>query len=176
MYKLVIFIALFLLPLQLKAHCEYDISFLTKPIEKQQSIALSDKATLHIQQELSKHRVNNAVIASNVTCQVLEGDSFSGDEAEFKKLLNNTVRSLINAEAQDLKVTLVGSDGAVYRGNYPNIEYILSATLSGNEQIIYNLTFVNKPKNESLTVSVSGNIINKELLEREFARILSSLD
>ncbi|MEQ3528572.1 hypothetical protein KIJ96_06055 [Pseudoalteromonas piscicida] len=176
MYKLTIFIALLLSPLHSKAHCEYDISFLTNPIKKQQSINLSDKTTLHIQQQLSKQTVNNAVIASNVTCQVLEGASFSGDQAEFKKLLNNTVHGLISAEAQDLKVTLVGSDDAVYQGKHPNLEYTLSTTLSGNEQIIYNLTFVNKLKNESLTVSVSGNIINKELLESEFTRILSSLE
>lgn len=171
------FVALTLLFTTLKVNaqsCLFDVDFVSKAQHKTQSLSVTEMVSLELSQYVAKQVVSNAAIVSNVTCQKFIGHQYSGSQEEWAGFVKSALDGLIKAGFTDLQFTRVGTDESIYQGKLDNLQYRISGDIGGNQQIIQNLTLLDKAKNQVYTLSVSGNEKVKSEIEHEFARLVAS--
>ncbi|WP_157592881.1 hypothetical protein [Pseudoalteromonas citrea] len=157
-------------------NCNVPVKLLNTDSNKQ-IIPLSGDKKMHLERWVSQETVkpHAAVMAINITCQKLEGVKYTGSKEEWYGLLNSITKGFVQRKATDISLTLVGDDKAVYRGNEAHQEYVISATLGGNEQVIYNITWLDFFKNTALTVSVSGNILIDDTVNGKYRALVKTI-
>lgn len=154
--------------------CKFDVSFLTDPSVKEQTINISKGVELKLKQYVAVRTKNGANIASNVICQHLIGQQYTGSQEEWKGFLNTAVQGMIQHGFKDLKFTKVGTDDAIYKGQYPNYEYTFTGDIGGNKQIIHNLAVLDKANNQVITFSVSGNEKVESVIKKDYENLINS--
>jgi hypothetical protein len=154
--------------------CQFDIKFASKPQKKQQTIQASPTVSMDITQFIATNTVKAAKIASNVTCQHLIGHSYTGSQQEWAGFIDSGIKGLLKAGVTDIQFTKVGSNDAAYKGTFDNMEYIFTGDNGGNKQVIYNLTVLDKPNNQVITLSVSGNEKVTQEIQDEYQRLVNS--
>ncbi|TMO04191.1 hypothetical protein [Pseudoalteromonas sp. S558] len=154
--------------------CKFDIKFLSDPKQKQQLLNVAPNVDLKLKQFIATKVVKGARVASNVMCQQLIGQQYTGSQQEWQGFINNALQGLLNGGFKDLKFTKVGSNDAAYKGTFDNMEYIFTGDNSGNKQVIYNLTVLDKPNNQVITLSVSGNEKVTQEIQNEYQRLVNS--
>lgn len=121
-------------------------------------------------------REHKARIATNVTCQFMLGQKFTGSDNEWQGFYQSAINGLLAAKAEDIQFTLIGEDKALYSGKAKNYkEYRFDANLGGNKQVIKNFTVLELDKNEVITVSVSGNEAVEAEIKEQYQAILKEL-
>lgn len=141
---------------------------------KKQSVALNENASINIIQNYSQFTVNHAVIASNVICQEILGQHYTGSKEEWQQFLNSTVSGLLKANVKDIKITLQGTEERVFNSELASREYVIEGDNYGNKQVFYNLAILNQTKSVLYTVSVSGNKRAMSEVKAEFYRLVKS--
>jgi len=154
--------------------CQFDIKFASKPQQKNQSIQASPTVSMDLTQFIATKVVDNAKIASNVTCQHLVGHSYTGSKQEWAGFIDSGIKGLIQAGVTDIQFTKVGTNDAAYKGTLDNMEYVFTGDNGGNKQVIHNLTVLDKPNNQVITLSVSGNEKVTQEIQDEYKRLVNS--
>lgn len=154
--------------------CQFDIKFASKPQQKNQSIQASPTVSMDLTQFVAKQVEKGAVIASNVTCQHLIGHSYTGSQQEWAGFIDSGIKGLIQAGVADIQFTKVGTNDAAYKGTLDNMEYVFTGDNGGNKQVIHNLTVLDKPNNQVITLSVSGNEKVTQEIQDEYQRLVNS--
>ncbi|GAA6203355.1 hypothetical protein [Thalassotalea sp. SU-HH00458] len=156
--------------------CGLAVLFTTPYKESRSQYSLSNEVNLSIFQFLSTRVVSGATIATNITCQSIEGMDYSGSEEEWKTFFNNSINTLSKKGVKNLKMTIVGTDRQVYKGNLPFREYKFFGTFNEGDQMIYNLTILNKASNTLYTVSVSGHSMIEKQVINEFKQVTNAIN
>ncbi|MFY8285255.1 hypothetical protein AAEU31_17275 [Pseudoalteromonas sp. SSMSWG5] len=154
--------------------CNFDIKFSSEPKEKQQTLNISTGVDLNLKQFVSIKQIKAANIASNVTCQQLVGQKYTGSKEEWQGFVKNALQGLINSGFKDLQFTRVGQDDAVYEGDLENMEYSFTGTINKNKQIIHNLAVLDKSNNQVVIISVSGNERVADEIKEEYTNLVKS--
>lgn len=154
--------------------CNFNIKFSSEPKEKQQTLNISDGVDLNIKQFVSVKQIKAANIASNVTCQQLVGQKYTGSQQEWQGFVKNALQGLINAGFKNLQFTRVGQDDAVYEGKLENMEYSFTGAIDKNKQIIHNLAVLDKSNNQVVIISVSGNERVSDEIKEEYTNLVKS--
>lgn len=154
--------------------CKFNVQFSSEPQEKQQTMKIAPNVDLNLKQFVSIKTVKAANIASNVTCQQLVGQAYTGSEEEWKGFVKNALQGLLNAGFKDLQFTRVGQDDATYKGNLANMEYGFTGSIGGNKQIIHNLAVLDKSHNQVIIISVSGNERVSDEIKSEYTKLVNS--
>lgn len=154
--------------------CKFNVRFETDPSIKEQKINVSKGVELKLKQYVAVRTEKGANIASNVICQHLIGQQYTGSQQEWKGFINSAVQGLIKHGFKNLNMTKVGTDDAVYKGSYPNFEYTFTGDLGKNKQIIHNLALLDKANNQVITFSVSGNEKVKSEIKAEYKNLVNS--
>ncbi|MCQ8881329.1 hypothetical protein NQS96_05860 [Pseudoalteromonas shioyasakiensis] len=154
--------------------CNFNIKFSSEPKEKQQTLNISDGVDLNIKQFVSVKQIKAANIASNVTCQQLVGQKYTGSQQEWQGFVKNALQGLINAGFKNLQFTRVGQDDAVYEGKLENMEYSFTGAIDKNKQIIHNLAVLDKSNNQVVIISVSGNERVADEIKEEYTNLVKS--
>ena len=154
--------------------CKFDISFLTDPTVKEQTINVSKGVELKLKQYVAVRTERGANIASNVICQHLIGQQYTGSQQEWQGFIKTAVQGMMQHGFKDLKFTKVGTDDAVYKGQYPNYEYTFTGDIGGNKQIIHNLAVLDKTNNQVITFSVSGNEKVESDIKTDYENLINS--
>ncbi|MEL0642493.1 hypothetical protein V6260_18020 [Pseudoalteromonas aliena] len=154
--------------------CQFDIKFVSEPQKKNQNIQASPTVRMDLIQFVGKQVEKGAVIASNVTCQHLTGHSYTGSQQEWAGFIDSGIKGLIQAGVADIQFTKVGTNDAAYKGTLDNMEYVFTGDNGGNKQVIHNLTVLDKPNNQVITLSVSGNEKVTQEIQDEYKRLVNS--
>ncbi|AQP99411.1 hypothetical protein B0W48_06100 [Pseudoalteromonas aliena] len=154
--------------------CKFDIKFSSDPKQKQQLLNVAPNVDLKLKQFIATKVVKGARVASNVMCQQLIGQQYTGSQQEWQGFINNALQGLLNGGFKDLKLTKVGTNDAAYKGTLGNMEYIFTGDNSGNKQVIYNLAVLDKANNQVITISVSGNEKVTQEIQDEYQRLVNS--
>ena len=154
--------------------CSFDIKFSSAPKEKQQTLNISNGVDLNLKQFVSIKQIKAANIASNVTCQQLVGQKYTGSQQEWQGFVKNALQGLLNAGFKDLQFTRVGEDDAIYKGKLANMEYGFTGSVGGNKQVIHNLAVLDKSHNQVIIISVSGNEKVSDEIKDEFTQLVNS--
>ncbi len=154
--------------------CRFDIKFLTMPKIKKQTIDASPTVKLFLKQYLATQTRNGADIASNVMCQQLIGQQYTGSQQEWAGFIDNGIKGLLKAGVTDIQFTKVGDNDAAYKGPLGNIEYVFTGNNGGNKQVIHNLAVLDKANNQVITLSVSGNEKVTQEIQDEYKRLVNS--
>ncbi|MCG7566511.1 hypothetical protein MHM95_09430 [Pseudoalteromonas sp. CnMc7-15] len=155
-------------------HCAITIAFKGQAQSRSQQAQLSPKVTLELKQWVDTHSVKGVKVASNVICQHLDGQAYTGSQQEWQAFIDRGIKGLLKAGFKDMQFTRVGSDAELYQGPHKSLEYIYRGTKDDNRQHIYNLAVLNKATNELVTLSVSGNEAANESVYQEFKRLVDS--
>jgi len=155
--------------------CLVQVEFNNPPKVKHEQHKVNANISLDMSQQLDIQTKGNIKIATNVTCQKLNGAKYSGSEQEWNNFLNTARRGLSATGHKDLKITLYPKDGALFDGKHAQMEYRFSANRQGNKQVIYNLAVLNKEQNTLYVFAVSGNENATRDIEEEFARLKESI-
>jgi len=160
--------------------CLLGLTFESKPQSKTQTINLSADVKITIANILATKSQKGSNIATNTSCQQLFGANYTGDKQEWANFFNSASSGLVNANYQNIQLTLVGETEKVYKPkkatNFLTKEYTFTAAINNNEQLIKNLAILDKANNFLYTFSVSGNIAAKTEINKEFERLLASLE
>lgn len=154
--------------------CDFDIKFSSEPKEKQQTLNIGNGVDLNLKQFISIKQIKAANIASNVTCQQLVGQKYTGSKEEWQGFVKNALQGLINSGFKDLQFTRVGQDDAVYEGDLENMEYSFTGAINKNKQIIHNLAVLDKSNNQVVIISVSGNERVADEIKEEYTNLVKS--
>ncbi|MCK8132668.1 hypothetical protein [Pseudoalteromonas sp. 2CM28B] len=154
--------------------CKFDVSFNTDPQVKEQTMNVSQGVELKLKQYIAVRTHRGANIASNVICQHLVGQQYTGSQEEWKGFINTAVQGMMQHGFKDLKFTKVGTDDAAYKGQYPNFEYTFTGDIGGNKQIIHNLAVLDKKNNQVITFSVSGNEKVESEIKSDYQQLINS--
>lgn len=154
--------------------CKFDVSFNTDPQVKEQTMNVSQGVELKLKQYIAVRTERGANIASNVICQHLIGQQYTGSQEEWKGFINTAVQGMMQHGFKDLKFTKVGTDDAAYKGQYPNFEYTFTGDIGGNKQIIHNLAVLDKKNNQVITFSVSGNEKVESEIKSDYQQLINS--
>ena len=154
--------------------CKFDVSFASDPTVKKQTIKVSQGVELKLKQYVAVRNEKGANIASNVICQHLIGQQYTGSQEEWKGFINTAVQGMLQHGFKDLQFTKVGTDDAIYKGQYPNYEYTFTGDIDGNKQIIHNLAVLDKKNNQVITFSVSGNEKVKSNIKTDYENLINS--
>ncbi|WP_462180706.1 hypothetical protein [Pseudoalteromonas gelatinilytica] len=154
--------------------CNFDIKFSSEPKEKQQTLNIGDGVDLNLKQFVSVKQIRAANIASNVTCQHLVGQKYTGSQQEWQGFVKNALQGLMNAGFKDLQFTRVGQDDAIYEGTLDNMEYSFTGVIDKNKQIIHNLAVLDKSNNQVVIISVSGNERVAAEIKEEYTNLVKS--
>lgn len=159
--------------------CALSLALEHKPQTKQQTIQLSTTVQMKLTSAVAVDYSMAAIIATNVGCQQLYGASYSGSSAEWAKFFNSATSGLVNAKYKNIQFTLVGDKDKIFTSElaqrYMVKEYLFTAEVGGNKQIIQNLALLDKSNNTLYTFSVSGNEILDSNVRLEFERLLKSI-
>lgn len=151
------------------------LSVAGKAQNKNQKVALSDSVNLEINQYLFVETYKAARIAKNLICQKIDGASYTGKSDEWTKFFRSALDGLVKAKYENVQFTLVGIDERSYVSENSSQEYVFQGTKDDNEQVIYNLAVLSENKQSLLTISVSGNIAEKEQIQKEYQKLVTSL-
>jgi hypothetical protein len=154
--------------------CKFKIKFSSNPQKKVQQLNIAPNVDLNLKQFIATKKIKAANISSNVICQQLVGQYYSGSEQEWQGFIKNGIQGLLKAGFKDLQYTKVGSDDAVYMGSLDYMEYIFTGDIGGNKQVIHNLAVLDKANNQVITLSVSGNEKVTQEIQDEYQRLVSS--
>jgi hypothetical protein len=154
--------------------CKFNIKFSSDPQVKEQQLNVAPNVDLNLKQFVATKQVKAANISSNVICQQLVGQYYSGSEQEWQGFIKNGIQGLLKAGFKELQYTKVGSDDAAYTGSLDNMEYIFTGDISGNKQVIHNLAVLDKANNQVITLSVSGNEKVTQEIQDEYQRLVNS--
>ena len=154
--------------------CKFKIKFSSNPQKKVQQLNIAPNVDLNLKQFIATKQIKAANISSNVICQQLVGQYYSGSEQEWQGFIKNGIQGLLKAGFKDLQYTKVGSDDAVYMGSLDYMEYIFTGDIGGNKQVIHNLAVLDKANNQVITLSVSGNEKVTQEIKDEYHRLVSS--
>ncbi|MBE3672539.1 hypothetical protein [Pseudoalteromonas distincta] len=154
--------------------CQFDIKFASKAQQKNQSIQASPTVSMDLTQFIATKVVESARIASNVTCQHLIGHTYTGSQQEWAGFIDSGIKGLLKAGVTDIQFTKVGANDAAYKGTLDNMEYVFTGDNGGNKQVIHNLTVLDKPNNQVITLSVSGNEKVAQEIKDEYQRLVAS--
>ncbi|MDP5213577.1 hypothetical protein ORJ66_11040 [Pseudoalteromonas tunicata] len=154
--------------------CKFDIKFSSESTQRAQQLKIAPNVNLNLKQFIATKQVNAANISSNVICQQLIGQSYTGSEQEWQGFIKNGLDGLLKAGFKELQYTKVGTDDAVYQGGLDNMEYIFTGTIGVNKQIIHNLAVLDKKNNQVITLSVSGNEVVSQEIKEEYQRLIGS--
>eukprot|EP00493_Phyllostaurus_siculus_P022313 UN22645 len=124
--------------------CKFNIKFSSDPKQKQQLLNVAPNVDLKLKQFIAMQSVKGAKIATNVMCQQLIGQQYTGSQQEWQGFINNALNGLKNAGFENLSLTRVGSNDAIYKGELDNYEYIFAGDIGGNKQVIHNLAVLDK--------------------------------
>ncbi|MBR8842484.1 hypothetical protein [Pseudoalteromonas sp. JC3] len=158
----------------IQAACNFDVVFTTIPETKQQKVEISSDVQLLIAQRIAQKTINGSVVATNVTCQYLKGKSYTNSESEWQAYLDNAIKALGKSGANELEVSIIGSEDKVYRGELSSLEYQFNADFAGNRQVIKNLAVLDIENNSLISFSVSGSQSEESEISDEFERVISS--
>lgn len=154
--------------------CKFDIKFSSDPKQKQQLLNVAPNVDLKLKQFVATQSVKGANIATNVMCQQLIGQQYTGSTQEWQGFINNALRGLVNGGFKDVQFTKVGTDDAAYKGTLDNMEYMFTGDNGGNKQVIHNLAVLDKANNQVITLSVSGNEKVTQEIKGEYQRLVNS--
>lgn len=151
---------------------------LTSQAGKKQTIPFAKDKRMYIEQWLTTKTISphSAVLATNITCQKMEGVQYTGSKEEWYGLMNAIAKGFVQQNAKDIELTLVGEDDAVYQGKQAHQEYTLTADMSGNKQFIRNITWLDFDANTALTVSVSGNEIIAPQIVEQYKHLIHTIN
>lgn len=159
--------------------CALSVQLEHKPQTKQQTIQLSKTVQMKLSNAVAINNSMAARIATNVSCQQLFGASYSGSSAEWAKFFDSAIAGLVNAKYENIQFTLVGDEDKIFTSElakrYMAKEYLFTADISGNKQVIKNLALLDKSNNTLYTFSVSGNKMLDSNVRLEFERLLKSI-
>lgn len=144
---------------------------------KKQTIPFAKDKVMHIEQWITTETVkpHSAVLATNITCQKMEGIAYTGSREEWYGLMNAIAKGFVQKQAKDIELTLVGEDDATYKGNQAHQEYTLTADLDGNKQLVRNITWLDFDANTALTVSVSGNEVIAAQINEQYSNVIEAI-
>ncbi len=154
--------------------CKVELQFITQPEQRKQVLELSPEINLALVQMISTQNVEGAKVASNFICQQMTGANYTGSQEEWKRFINSAIQGLTNKGYQDVKFIPIKPESKVYKTSLQSIEYNFIATRDNNTQHIHNLAVLDTVKNAVYTISVSGNELAKNQIEREFERLVAS--
>ncbi len=154
--------------------CKFNIKFSSDPQVKEQQLNVAPNVDLKLKQFVAMQSVKGAKIATNVMCQQLIGQQYTGSQQEWQGFINNALNGLKNAGFESLSLTRVGSNDAIYKGELDNYEYIFAGDIGGNKQVIHNLAVLDKANNQVITLSVSGNEKVTQEIQDEYQRLVNS--
>lgn len=159
--------------------CSMFVAFDKKPQIKQQTVNVNANIQLKLSNVVSVNSDLAARIATNVSCQTLTGASYTGSKEEWLGFFDSAIKGLRKANYKELEFTLVGSEDKVYNDEkaqgYISKEYTYIGTIDDNKQIIKNLALLDKSANTLYTFSVSGNVMVKDEVTKEFFRLVASI-
>ncbi|WMN61206.1 hypothetical protein NI389_07440 [Pseudoalteromonas xiamenensis] len=178
MFRVLIAVSLFSTLSVYAQECDFESLFPKSVKKTQQQFNMNNGGKLSMTQWLNVETISEsrAKIASNIICQSLQGASYTGEDEEWSQFIQGAARGLVDANATNIEFTLVGTDDATYHGKLDNREYQFIATMDDYKQMMRNITLLNKSRNQVITVSISGNTVIAEEINKEYRRIVSQLN
>ncbi|MFC3033091.1 hypothetical protein ACFOEE_11210 [Pseudoalteromonas fenneropenaei] len=155
-------------------YCDLSLSFETEPKYSSQIVDVHEGKKLKLKRWVAIQTIaaSSARRATNVTCQTIDGVVYSGGTEEWKQFIESAAKGLSQANAKDIRFTLIGSDEALYHGKLEHLEYRFDAVIGDHEQVIKNITLIERDRNEVITVSVSGSKLVEEEIISEYQRVI----
>ncbi|NOU51803.1 hypothetical protein HG263_14795 [Pseudoalteromonas sp. JBTF-M23] len=144
---------------------------------QRQTIPFGEQRKMYIERWIIQETVSpkSAVLATNITCQKMEGIKFTGSKEEWNGFINSIAQGFVKNSANDIQLTMIGDDKAVYKGTLPHQEYSIKADFDGNQQIVHNITWLDLTDNTALTVSVSGNIHLVDMIFDKYKDLINKI-
>lgn len=155
--------------------CLVNVEFVNPPQVKHENHKINENVSLDMSQQLDIQTFGNINVATNVTCQKLNGAQYSGSEQEWNNFIGTARKGLLATGHKDLKITLFPSGNTLFNDKHRSLEYRFSGERAGNKQLIYNLAVLNKTQNTLYVFAVSGHENAKKEIEEEFLRLKSTI-
>ncbi|GAP74597.1 hypothetical protein W04_1113 [Pseudoalteromonas sp. SW0106-04] len=154
--------------------CTFNMELKSKPIVKQQVLPLSEGSELYLRQITSKQNARGAKLVSNIVCQHLTGQTYTGEPQEWAEFIDRAISGLLKAGFKDVNVTRFAGNELVYQGELNNLEYQFTGEYKGQQQVIRNFAVLDKEENELITFSVSGDSSIQDKVNEEYKRLVGS--
>lgn len=155
--------------------CNSKFSVVNKGVRKAQVVPISTSASMNIENLVSTFVVNKAKVASNITCQQLNGMNFSGSVQEWEKFFQSAIAGLQAANYKNIKFQAINGSDKLYQGEGDAKEYQITSEYGGIVHIIRNLAVLKKDENTVYTYSVSGSSGVAKAVAEEYKRLVKSI-
>lgn len=155
--------------------CHVTAQFIVEETITKNNYQIAENVSLFTKSYTSFQNAAKAKLATNISCQHLDGSKYNTSEEEWQNILKRNFTELSRQGFQEVKLTPLLEKNKKFKGAEQHKEYRLDAKKGNYSQVFYLVNIINDEKDTLYSVMVSGDSSITRAIKKEYRRILATL-